>query len=115
MELTKIIDDIQHSIGVLQRKLDELRQMDDEAAQSILLTRQEAADFVGVSLRQFDRDCKRYGIEKISTIGGIRIRKYDLLVLQCLRDPAELEGRSYRKHFVSGESEFERIVGGRKG
>lgn len=69
MELTKIIDDIQHSIGVLQRKLDELRQMDDEAAQSILLTRQEAADFVGVSLRQFDRDCKRYGIEKISTIG----------------------------------------------
>ena len=86
MELTKIIDDIQHSIGVLQRKLDELRQMDDEAAQSILLTRQEAADFVGVSLRQFDRDCKRYGIEKISTIGGIRIRKYDLLVLQGLRD-----------------------------
>lgn len=56
MELTKIIDDIQHSIGVPQRKLDELRQMDDEAAQSILLTRQEAADFVGVSLRQFDRD-----------------------------------------------------------
>lgn len=62
MDFTDIVDDIQMSILTLQRRLDELRTMDDRLAQTVMLTRQEAAAFVGESLRQFDRDCHHYGI-----------------------------------------------------
>ena len=114
MELGKNIDDIQKSILALQRRLDELRTMDDAIAQTTLLTRQEAADYVGVSLRQLDRDCKRYGIEKLDTIGGVRIRKSDLMILMGLTDPDTAPDRSYRKHGHRNESEYERIIAGRK-
>ena len=112
MELGKIIDDIQKSILTLQRRLDELRNLDDGLAQTTLLPRQEAADFVGVSLRQFDRDCRRYGIEKIETLGGIRVRKSELMVLMGLRSPDE--PGAYRRHGSMVESDYERIIGGRR-
>lgn len=113
MELSKIIDDIQKSILTLQRRLDELRSLDDGLAETTLLTRQEAADFVGVSLRQFDRDCIRYGVEKLYTIGGIRIRKSELMVLMGLRDPENTSSK-YRRHASVAESDFDRIIAGRK-
>lgn|SRR5574344_2000606 len=80
MNITAIIDDIQNSIIQLQKRLDELRVLDQSSANDILLTRQESADLLGESLRQLDRDCNRYGIRKINTINGVRIRKRDLLI-----------------------------------
>ena len=79
MEYKKIIDDIQVTITRLQQQLDMLRLMDKHLVTSALMTRQEAADFIGESVRQFDRDCQRYGIEKIHTMGGIRVRKSEIM------------------------------------
>lgn len=79
MEYKRIIDDIQVSISQLQQQLDTLRLMDKRMVTSALMTRQEAADFIGESVRQFDRDCQRYGIEKLHTVGGIRVRKSEIM------------------------------------
>ncbi|MFA6797059.1 MAG: hypothetical protein WCR63_05815 [Bacilli bacterium] len=79
MEYKRIIDDIQVSISQLQQQLDTLRLMDKRMVTSALMTRQEAADFIGESVRQFDRDCQRYGIEKLHTVGGIRVRKSEVM------------------------------------
>lgn len=80
MDFTDIIDDIQQSILTLQHRLDELRTMDDQLVQTVLLSRQEAAEFIGESVRQFDRDCQRFGIRKINTINGVKVRKADLML-----------------------------------
>lgn len=79
MEYKRIIDDIQVSITQIQQQLDTLRLMDKRLVTSALMTRQEAADFIGESVRQFDRDCQRYGIEKLHTVGGIRVRKSEVM------------------------------------
>jgi hypothetical protein len=79
MEYKRIIDDIQVSITQIQQQLDTLRLMDKRLVTSALMTRQEAADFIGESVRQFDRDCQRYGIEKLHTVGGIRVRKSEIM------------------------------------
>ena len=70
----------QGGIYALQQRVEELKGMDDKAAGAILLTRQEAADVHGKSLRQLDRDCRRYGIRKVAANGGVRIPKIDLLI-----------------------------------
>lgn len=80
MELQTILEDIQTCIFSLQKRVDELRMMDDKSAEMILFTRQQAADFIGKSLRQLDRDCREFGIRKVRANGGIRIPKVDLLV-----------------------------------
>lgn len=80
MKLNAIIGDIQGCIFTLQQRVEELKTMDDKSAETILLTRQQAADMIGKSLRQLDRDCRRYGIRKVRANGGIRIPKIDLLM-----------------------------------
>lgn len=80
MDMGLIIEDIQGCIFSLQKRLDDLKSMDDKSAETILLTRQEAADLIGKSLRQLDRDCRRYDIRKVHANGSIRIPKIDLLV-----------------------------------
>ncbi len=62
MKLDAIIEDMQGCIFSLQQRVEELKTMDDKSAETILMTRQEAADLIGKSLRQLDRDCRRYGI-----------------------------------------------------
>lgn len=84
MDMGLIIEDIQGCIFSLQKRLDDLKSMDDKSAETILLTRQEAADLIGKSLRQLDRDCRRYSIRKVHANGSIRIPKIDLLVHMVL-------------------------------
>lgn len=55
MELNAIIGDIQGCIFTLQQRVDDLKTMDDKSAETILLTRQQAADMLGKSLRQLVR------------------------------------------------------------
>lgn len=81
MEYVTIIDDIQKSIVCLQKSLDQLKQNDERLVQRILLSREDAADFLGISLRQLDRICHDRRLEKIKTIHGVRLRKADLLLL----------------------------------
>lgn len=80
MKLDVIIEDMQGCIFSLQQRVEELKTMDDKSAETILLTRQQAADMIGKSLRQLDRDCRHYGIRKVRANGGIRIPKIDLLM-----------------------------------
>lgn len=92
MSFSEIIKDIQGCIISLQGRLDELKAMDKSTAQDILLTRQEAADMLGKSTRQLDRDCVRYGIPKVIVNGGIRIRKIELLKHMGLVGKDEAQG-----------------------
>lgn len=95
MNLESIIKDIQGCIFSLQQRLDELKSMDDKSAETLLLTRQEAADLIGKSLRQLDRDCRRYDIRKVHANGGIRIPKIDLLVhMGLVKRPEESASKS---------------------
>ena len=90
MKLDAIIEDMQGCIFSLQQRVEELKTMDDKSAETILMTRQEAADLIGKSLRQLDRDCRRYSIRKVHANGGIRIPKIDLLVhMGLVARPAE--------------------------
>lgn len=90
MKLDAIIDEMQGCVFTLQQRIDDLKTMDDKSAETILLTRQQAADMLGKSLRQLDRDCRRYGIRKVRANGGIRIPKIDLLVhMGLVARPAE--------------------------
>lgn len=80
MKLGAIIEDIQECIFSLQQRVDDLKAMDDKAAETILFTRQQAADVIGKSLRRLDRDCRQYGIRQVRAIGGTRIPQIDLFV-----------------------------------
>ena len=101
MKLDAIIEDMQGCIFSLQQRVEELKTMDDKSAETILMTRQEAADLIGKSLRQLDRDCRRYGIRKVHANGGIRIPKIDLLVhMGLVARPAE-----------PCQSELQRVLG----
>lgn len=75
MKLESIIEDIQGCIFSLQQRLDELKSMDDKSAETILLTRQEAADLIGKSLRQLDRDCYDTISGKCMPMAGSAFRK----------------------------------------
>ena len=79
MSFTEIIQDIQSCLVSLQERLNELKSIDMTSPHDILLTRQEAADLLGKSTRQLDRDCRRYGIRKEYVNNGIRIRKSEIL------------------------------------
>lgn len=100
MELNAIIGDIQGCIFTLQQRVDDLKTIDDKSAETILLTRQQAADMIGKSLRQLDRDCRRYGIRKVRANGGIRIPKIDLLVHMGLVSRPEEPRRSDLQRIV---------------
>lgn len=79
MNYAEIISKLQDSIFSAQRVLEELRCLDSASADDIYITRQEAADLMGKSMRQMDRDCKRYGIRRKPFNNGIRISKRDVL------------------------------------
>ena len=110
--ITQIIETIEASLAQVQEQLDELKVYTPElSARTVMLTRQEAADYVGESLRQLDRDCVRYGIEKVQTIGGIRIRKADLMrcmgLLRCgVPDLSEIKPQSEKSRI----SDYERLT-----
>ena len=88
MDLTKSLSEIQRCIVSLQTELDQLKLLDGNLAKTILLSRQEAADFMGVSLRQCDRCCRKYGIPKFNTVEGVKIRRTDLMIYMGLvREP----------------------------
>ncbi len=117
MDFTDIIDDIQQSILTLQHRLDELRTMDDQLVQTVLLSRQQAAEFIGESVRQFDRDCQRFGIRKINTINGVRVRKADLMLhMGLMREDINSAIKSNPMMRKSDEkiSDFERILSARR-
>ncbi len=80
MEIKSIILDIQQSIFVLQNRLDQLKVLDNKTARDVLITRKEASEILGVSIRQIDRYCNAHKINKIPTIQGVRISKREVLV-----------------------------------
>ena len=100
MDMGLIIEDIQGCIFSLQKRLDDLKSMDDKSAETILLTRQEAADLIGKSLRQLDRDCREYNIRKVRANGGIRIPKIDLLIHMAIVARPDEPRRSYLERIL---------------
>lgn len=86
MNLTELISDLQQTIDSLQEKVNDLRLYDKTPDNlhnlDMLLTRKEAADFIGKSLRQLDRLCENNKIRREEVDGAIRIRKSELIRYQ---------------------------------
>ena len=86
MNLTEFISDLQQTIDSLQEKLNDLRLYDKTPDNlhnlDMLLTRKEAAGFIGKSLRQLDRLCESNKIHREEVDGAIRIRKSELIRYQ---------------------------------
>ena len=78
MEMKEILSDIQRSIDDLQQKLNLLRGVQTGTLYDVdvLMTRKEAAFFLGKSLRQLDRLCSEVQIRRCYTDrGAVRIRR----------------------------------------
>lgn len=108
MDLKDILSDIQRSIDDLQGRLNLLRSVETGSLYDVdvLMTRKEAAYFLGKSLRQVDRLCSEGSLRRCYTDrGGVRIRKSDLLEYQGL----ELTPMTSCKGTES-TSEFDKII-----
>ena len=76
--MKEILSDIQRSIDDLQQKLNLLRGVQTGTLYDVdvLMTRKEAAFFLGKSLRQLDRLCSEGQIRRCYTDrGAVRIRR----------------------------------------
>lgn len=107
MDLKDILSDIQRSIDDLQLKLNLLRSIETGTLYDVdvLMTRKEAAYFLGKSLRQIDRLCSEGQIRRCYTDrGAVRIRRSELLEYQGL-ELTPLQGKRQE-----GLSELERII-----
>lgn len=107
MEMKEILSDIQRSIDDLQQKLNLLRGVQTGTLYDVdvLMTRKEAAFFLGKSLRQLDRLCSEGHIRRCYTDrGAVRIRRSELLEYQGL-EFTPLQGKRQE-----GLSEFEKII-----
>ncbi len=97
MDLTAILDEMQETVSSLQDKINAMRKLESYPTidVEILMTRKEAAAFIGRSLRDLDRLCATYKIKKeIDTVTkNIRIRRSSLLRFQGII-PADKEGKS---------------------
>ncbi len=94
MNFTELIGDIQRSIDELQEKLNELRMCDrtpDLRNLDMLLSRKEAAAFIGKSVRQLDRLCEKNVIRRVEEDGVIRIRKSELIRYQGIDIDCRME------------------------
>ena len=105
--MKEILSDIQRSIDDLQQKLNLLRGVQTGTLYDVdvLMTRKEAAFFLGKSLRQLDRLCSEGQIRRCYTDRGAgRIRRSELLEYQGL-ELTPLQGKRQE-----GLSELERII-----
>lgn len=81
MDISTMLDEMQATIYLMQQKLDAMRLVDTTPVfeGEFMMTRKEAASFIGRSERQLDRLCKEYKIKKETVDGSVRIRKSSLL------------------------------------
>lgn len=108
MDLKYILSDIQRSIDDLQLKVNLLLSVETGSLYDVdvLMTRKEAAYFLGRSLRQIDRLCSEGRLKRSYTDrGGVRIRKSDLLEFQGLELTPMTSAKSAKPM-----SEFEMII-----
>lgn len=108
MELNEILNDMQSSLDDFQKKLNELRAVRTGSLYEVdvLVTRKEAAYFIGRSTRQLDRLCSEHKIRREYVNGAVRIRRSALL---------KYLGQEVRPVTPGGDredrlSEFERIM-----
>ena len=76
---------MQEMIFSLQIKLDAIKNIETSTPihhGEFMMTRKEAAAFIGRSVRQLDRLCETYKIKKEVVDGSIRIRRTSLLRFQ---------------------------------
>lgn len=81
MEVLDILNDIQHCLAGLQHQVDCVRASVFGNLYTVdeLMTRKEAADFLGRSERSIDRLCSEHKIKKEVVNGQVRIRKSVLM------------------------------------
>ena len=81
MKLQPILDDIQNGLNILQQKVNIIRTLDTGKFYEVdvQMTRKEAAEFIGRSVRQVDRLCDEHKIKRIYVGGSVRILKSSLL------------------------------------
>ena len=108
MKYIDILNKNQTELLSLQSSLNELRCLDGSSTCDVYITRQEAADMLGKGLRQLDRDCIKYNIERKRCNNGIRISKRDIMRhMGYALEPGESSVES-----VTGDNatEFDRIL-----
>ena len=90
MPLIDIIEDLQATLDSVQDKLTRLYALasappppppppDPECERDFLMTRKEAAAFIGRTVRQLDRLCYNSKIHKVVVNGDVRIKRSELL------------------------------------
>ncbi|MBR1927379.1 MAG: helix-turn-helix domain-containing protein [Bacteroidales bacterium] len=86
MEVLDILDDVQRCLNGLQHKIDLVRLSVTGKAYDVdvLMTRKEAAAFLGKSERQLDRLTEEGRIKRFIVEGQIRFRKSNLLAYKAL-------------------------------
>jgi len=86
MNLSALLEEIQVAIQELQTKVNIIRAMESGQVYDvdILLTRKEAAEFIGRSIRQLDRLCDEHKIKREVRDGAIRIRRSELMMYKGL-------------------------------
>lgn len=110
MDYTKQLDKIYKELLKLEQRLSTLLKAEGRSHLFMLMTRQEAAKFMGVSLRQFDRRCHDLNIEKVHTPKGVRIRKCDLLVRCNLMTEFELDHLAHMRPTKQAQNDFDKIL-----
>ncbi len=103
MELSALLDEIQSGIIDLQNKVDILRTMDSgELYQlDVLMSRKEAANYIGRSIRQLDRLCEERKIRREIVDGVVRIRRSTLV---------RFKGVGFEKQKQNEVSEISQII-----
>ncbi len=108
MKYIDILNKIQTELLSLQSSLNELRCLDGSSTCDVYITRQEAADMLGKGLRQLDRDCIRYNIERKRCNNGIRISKRD--IMRHMGYSLGTSERVKEPELDENASDFERIL-----
>ncbi len=84
MQVLDTLNDIEHCLEALKHKVELIRAdiTGNLYSVDILMTRKEAADFIGRTVKSVDRLCRERKIRKVFINGQPRIRKSELLLFK---------------------------------
>ena len=84
MQVLDTLNDIEHCLDALKHKVEIIRAdiTGNLYSVDVLMTRKEAAAFIGRTDRSIDRLCREHKIKKVFVNGQPRIRKSELLAFK---------------------------------
>lgn len=106
MQVLDTLNDIEHCLDALKHKVEIIRGdlTGDLYSVDILMTRKEAAAYIGRTVQSLDRLCRELKIKKTYINGQPRIRKSDLLSfkgIEIVKTPKPDSSRSELENLIS--------------